>query len=173
MVRRKGAGHNTFRQHGFFTHWAALKADLETLEVPDKIAETPVLELNRLRNAAEFLEEVLALVDPELLPASLLDPLVQPAESVVNQTRAFRRNQNQTHLTKANAQLDQILAALRRYATSAVSAVARSSSSNNDWRSSSAPFACSSKVSHKAAARARTATTSSITPPARVEKSAT
>lgn len=106
-----------YKEHGFFTHWGALKIELTSLEVADATSEQRILELARLHKATAFIDTVLNEIDPELVPPVFLDPLIQIAEACLGQVRAFKGNQNHGHLVKANNQVDSMLTTVLPYAS--------------------------------------------------------
>ena len=106
---------NEYAQHPFQTQWATLKTILASVEVDDQTVTTSVYELARLKRVVEYLDQILAHIDPELTPRSIWPNFLQQTEALMQQVNAYVSNKNIGHINNANENVDNLLTYVRPY----------------------------------------------------------
>lgn len=105
---------DNYERHAFRAVWKDLQEKLELSET-DSTIPTSVQELARLKKVVTFLDNALENIDPELLPASVLDLFNQQATPCREQINNFNTNRNISHITNANNNADNLLTYIRPY----------------------------------------------------------
>lgn len=118
-----------FENHAFQSEWSVLKSKLEEAEVDDETVLTSVQELARLKKVVKYLDELMSVLDPELVPKSTWKNFHQQCEPCKQELISFISNRNIAHLTNANNHADNLLSYVRPWVvvepSSAVNSMAK------------------------------------------------
>ena len=104
-----------FEQHPFQTIWTDLKQELGKAEVDDQTVNTSVSELSRLKMVVSYLDEVLALVNPEVTPRNVWSNFHSQTNECLQQIRVYVSNRNIAHIIQANEHADNLLSYIKPY----------------------------------------------------------
>ena len=104
-----------FEQHPFQAIWVDLKTELSKVEVDDQTVSTSVSELARLKMVVTYLDEVLALVNPEMTPKNVWSNFHSQASECSQQIKAYVSNKNISHIIQANEHADNLLSYVKPY----------------------------------------------------------
>lgn len=105
-----------FENHPFRQPWKQLEEILAQASVDDETIQTTVDELNRLRRVVAYIDELLASLDPDLLPLSLWDKFSPQVAACVQQVEQYTSTRQEAHLQSANISVDNLLSYVRPYA---------------------------------------------------------
>lgn len=100
--------HENFQNHPFRATWNALKALLEQ----DNFVSgdnAQFKEIGRIQKVVKYVDTLIDQIDPELMPAPLLDTLNQHASGCVSELNAFKGSNNIGNLFNANTYIDSII----------------------------------------------------------------
>ncbi|TGV20556.1 hypothetical protein E5N72_10940 [Pseudoalteromonas sp. MEBiC 03607] len=104
-----------FETHPFQKIWAQLNDVLVDLKVDDDSVLTDVEEVARLKKVVKFINELLEAIDPELVPVSTWQNFQKQCQPCFNEVNAYLSDRNISHITNANANVDNLLTYVRPY----------------------------------------------------------
>jgi archaellin len=107
-----------FKNHVFRLDWAVLKSELENAEIEDESILTSVEELARLKKVVVYLDQLMAFIDPELVPQQTWTNFHKQVAPCKNEVIQFNANKNIAHLTNANEHVDNLLSYVRPWVVS-------------------------------------------------------
>lgn len=102
-----------FENHAFQNEWGALKSELKETEVDDETVLTSVQELARLKKVVTYIDGLMSVLDPELIPQSTWTSFHQQSTLCKQELMNFVVNRNVTHLINANNHADNLLSYVR------------------------------------------------------------
>lgn len=102
-----------FENHAFQNEWSALKSELKKTEVDDETILTSAQELARLKKVVTYLDGLMTVLDPELIPQSTWTNFHQQSAPCKQELMSFVANRNVSHLTNANNHADNLLSYVR------------------------------------------------------------
>jgi len=107
-----------FKNHAFWAEWNALKEELGLSEIEDESVLTSVQELARLNKVVVYLDRLMAVVDPELVPQQTWTNFQQQASPCKQEIINYNSNKNIAHLSNANNHVDNLLSYVRPWVVS-------------------------------------------------------
>jgi len=107
-----------FKNHAFWAEWNALKEELGLSEIEDESVLTSVQELARLNKLDVYLDPLMAVVDPELVPQQTWTNFQQQASPCKQEIINYNSNKNIAHLSNANNHVDNLLSYVRPWVVS-------------------------------------------------------
>lgn len=102
-----------FENHPFQNEWDILKNTLEETEVDDETVLTSVQELARLNKVVTYLDGLLSVLDPDLVPQSTWDNFYKQCAPCKQELMKFSSNRDIRHLENANNHADNLLSYVR------------------------------------------------------------
>lgn len=104
-----------FENHMLHDFGGQFQYALEQLPSRKGMAAEDAAETARLKKVIAYIDELLASIDPELMPESFFDTLSQQAEHALNQIKTYNSNEAIAHIQKAQKHLDEILKIILPY----------------------------------------------------------
>lgn len=104
-----------FENHPFREPWAAIKELAESESVDDETVETAVHELNRLRKIVHYTDELMAGIDPELVPLATWNQFNKQAVACREALQQYGSTRQEEQLQAANNHADNLLTYVRPY----------------------------------------------------------
>ncbi len=105
----------SFNNHPFQVSWKQILEISDEIVVDDDTVTTSVEEVARFTKVSTFVNELLQACDPELIPSSTWDNFHKQSNACLQQVNNYQSNRNITHITNANANLDNLLTYIRPY----------------------------------------------------------
>lgn len=104
-----------FNNHPFQAIWKSIIEVTEKVDIDDNTVVTSVEDVARLKKVITYLNDLLNACDPELIPLSTWASFHAQSAPCLEQINAYQSNRNISHITQANAHLDNLLTYLRPY----------------------------------------------------------
>lgn len=104
-----------FNNHAFQVQWKKILDATNNISLDDGSVVTSVEEVARLNKVVSYLNSLLIACDPELIPPVTWDNFNKQSAACFSQINSYQQNRNITHITNANAHLDNLLTYLRPY----------------------------------------------------------
>ena len=105
----------SFNNHPFQVTWKQILDLSDEVVVDDNTITTSVEEVARFNKVSAFINELLQACDPELIPSSTWDNFNKQSSACLQQMNSYQSIRNITHITNANANLDNLLTYIRPY----------------------------------------------------------
>jgi hypothetical protein len=105
----------SFNNHAFQATWKQILDISNDIVVDDNTVTTSVEEVARFNKVVVFINELLTACYPELIPSSTWDNFQSQSNACIQQVNTYQSNRNIAHITKANANLDNLLTYIRPY----------------------------------------------------------
>lgn len=107
--------HEAHELHSYRKSWAALKSEIDNLDLEDDLAEAAAPEVARARKVIGYVDGLFEGVEPELVPLVTWDKIDDAAQKAQVSLTAFAEQGALGPLQAVNTSLDSILGLLRPY----------------------------------------------------------
>lgn len=104
-----------FKNHPFQAPWSQLKTEVSQLQADDPTVEATVIEVVRLKRVVNFLDIVIANVDPDLTPRSIWVSFQNQCVVCQQQLASYLTTRDITHLRNVNDHADLLLSYVRPF----------------------------------------------------------
>lgn len=104
-----------FEGHPFQIQWKAILQLKDEITVDDETISTSVQEIARLIKVITFIDGLLGVCDPELIPLTTWDSFHSQLNASLQQINQYQTNRNIGHISNANTNLDNLLSYIRPY----------------------------------------------------------